>query len=76
MDIIRRTDLDQINQFVLGYRQKIKIEQPGLCGQLTEKRAFDGIFDHIKALCVFDAAHRAQNGTQIGTKRAQYAFVS
>ena len=51
------------------------------CGQLTEKRASDGIFVHVKALfnstqLVFDAAHRAQNGTQMGVKRTHMHFVS
>ncbi|MFK7847836.1 MAG: hypothetical protein AB8G77_21275 [Rhodothermales bacterium] len=44
-----------------------------VCGQLAGKRAFDGIFVQIKALFEFDAAHRAQKGTQIWAKRAHNA---
>ncbi|MFK7848418.1 MAG: hypothetical protein AB8G77_24225 [Rhodothermales bacterium] len=35
--------------------------------------AFAAIFVQIKALFVFDAAHRAQKGTQIWAKRARNA---
>ncbi|MFK7848153.1 MAG: hypothetical protein AB8G77_22885, partial [Rhodothermales bacterium] len=45
-----------------------------VCGQLAGKRAFDGIFVQIKALFEFDAAHRAQKGTQIWAKRTRNAF--
>ncbi|MFK7845172.1 MAG: hypothetical protein AB8G77_07720 [Rhodothermales bacterium] len=62
-----------LNSEQLGNRFNILTR---VCGQLAGKRAFDGIFVQIKALFVFDAAHRAQKGTQLWAKGREMHFAS
>ena len=68
------TRLELFAKKVTGFANNMFNRLIRVRGQLAGKRAFDGIFAQIKALFVFDAAHRAQKGTQIWAKRTRNAF--